>query len=59
MRTQELLKAFGWNDGEQNNQQDVNEFNCILSDLLEKQMEKTNFKGTYSSLFQGVLENVV
>ena len=59
MRTQQLLKAFCWNDGEQNNQQDVNEFNCILSDLLEKQMEKTNLKGKYSSLFQGVLENVV
>ena len=42
VRTYELLKAFGWTNDEQNQQQDVNEFNCKLSDLLEIQMQNTD-----------------
>jgi ubiquitin carboxyl-terminal hydrolase 7 len=41
VRTFELLQAFGWTNNERNQQQDVNEFNCILSDQLEIQMQNT------------------
>ena len=40
-------------------QHDVNEFNCILSDTLEAQMKGTHVSGTYSQLFEGLLENVI
>ena len=59
VRTFELLQAFGWTNNERNQQQDVNEFNCILSDQLEIQMQNTEVQGTYKSLFEGKLENVV
>lgn len=36
MRTTELLESFGWKSQEANIQHDVMEFNCILSDRLEK-----------------------
>jgi ubiquitin carboxyl-terminal hydrolase 7 len=59
VRTHELLQAFGWNNNERNQQQDVNEFNCILSDQLEKQMQNTEAQATYKNLFEGKLQSVV
>ena len=41
VRTHEMLTAFGWDNEQRNQQQDVDEFNCILSDQLEKQMQGT------------------
>ena len=41
VRTHELLQAFGWGHNARNEQQDVNEFNCKLSDVLERQMQNT------------------
>lgn len=37
----------------------MSEFNCVLSDVLEAQMEKTPVKGTYNRLFEGLIENVI
>lgn len=48
VRTHELLQAFGWNSQDINQQQDVNEFNCILSDQLDKQMQNTPVQGTFN-----------
>ena len=59
VRTHEMLTAFGWTRVERNEQQDINEFNCILSDQLEKQMEGTEVQGTYKKLFEGKIENVI
>lgn len=59
VRTHELLQAFGWRNNEQYQQQDVNEFNCVLSDQLERQMENTEVEGTYKSLFEGKYETVI
>ena len=59
VRTSELLAAFGWNGNQRYQQQDVSEFNCVLSDVLEAQMEETDVKGTYNRLFEGLIENVI
>ena len=59
MRTHELLQAFGWGHNDRNQQHDVNEFNCMLSDVLEKQMQNTNLQGTYKNLFEGKSQSVV
>lgn len=37
----------------------MSEFFLILGDSLEKQMKGTTVSGTYSELFEGVVENVV
>ena len=55
MRTHELLQAFGWSSNQRNQQQDVNEFNCLLSDALEAEMQDTDVNGTYRRLFEGKL----
>lgn len=51
VRTHELLQAFGWSMREANEQHDVNEFNCKLSDVLENHMINTEVQGTYQKLF--------
>ena len=59
MRTFKLLEAFGWSSQENNQEQDVNEFNCILSEHLENSMEGTSVQGTYKNLFEGKIQNVI
>mmetsp|Transcript_29998 Transcript_29998/g.29240 ORF Transcript_29998/g.29240 Transcript_29998/m.29240 type:complete len:88 (+) Transcript_29998:434-697(+) len=59
VRTIEMLKAFGWDVNQINQQHDVNEFNIILGDNLEAQMKDTAVSGTFSNLFHGVSENVI
>lgn len=58
VRISDLLRSFGWQTHEANIQHDVMEFNCILSDKLEKKMEKIpELKGTYSKIFEGEFVN--
>ena len=58
VRISDLLRSFGWKTHEANIQHDVMEFNCILSDKLEKKMEKIpELKGTYSRIFEGEFVN--
>jgi len=59
VRTYELLQAFGWTKNERYQQQDISEFNCVLRDALESQMENTEVKGTYKNLFEGKSQNVI
>ena len=42
-----------------NQQQDVNEFNCLLCDLLEDRMKGTEVQGTTKDLFDGRLRSSV
>ena len=59
VRTHELLQAFGWDINDINQQQDVSEFNQILSEQLDKQMEGTAVSGTFQQLFEGEIQNVM
>ena len=57
--TRDLLKSFGWNSEQWHVQHDVQEFNCILSDTLEKKMKGTPSEGTYSKIFIGKMRNFI
>ena len=57
--TRDLLKSFGWTSDQWHVQHDVQEFNCILSDTLEKKMKGTASEGTYAKLFIGKMKNVI
>lgn len=51
-----MIKSFGWNNEQAGIQHDINELNYVLSEALEKRMEKVKkIKGTYSKLFKGDL----
>jgi len=57
--TKELLSSFGWGLEELNTQHDVQEFNCVLSDTLERKMKGTEVEGTCAKLFEGVMTNFI
>ena len=59
VRTCDLLAAFGFDERDFNQQQDVDEFNNKLSDQLEQQMMNTEVAGTYNRLFQGESQTVI
>lgn len=57
--TRELLSSFGWGLEELNTQHDVQEFNCVLSDTLDRKMKGTEVEGTCARLFEGVMTNFI
>lgn len=57
--TKDLLNSFGWDAEQLNIQHDIQEFNCILAETLEKKMKNTAAEGTYSKMFTGKMKNLV
>jgi len=54
--TNELTKSFGWKSLETFKHHDVQEFNRILQDKLEKKMKGTQADGTIPKLFTGKMK---
>ena len=54
-----LLDSFGWGRAEASVQHDVQEFNLLISDQMQKSMKGTPLEGEYSYLFEGVIENCI
>lgn len=57
--TNKLIISFGWGREEMNMQHDVQEFNLLLGELMEKKMRGTPGEGTFSRLFEGKLMNYI
>ena len=57
--TRDLLTSFGWNSDQWNIQHDIQEFNCILADNLDKKMKGTASEGIYAKMFLGKMKNVI
>lgn len=57
--TDKLIMSFGWGREEMNMQHDVQEFNLLLGELMEKKMKGTPGEGTFSRLFEGKLINYI
>jgi len=57
--TNKLIKSFGWGQEEINMQHDVQEFNLLLGELMERKMKGTPGEGTFSRLFEGRLINYI
>jgi ubiquitin carboxyl-terminal hydrolase 7 len=57
--TKELTKSFGWDTIDSFLQHDVQELARVLSDNLEKKMDKTPSKGIMKYLFEGVIKNYI
>ncbi|XP_075520070.1 ubiquitin C-terminal hydrolase 12-like isoform X1 [Primulina tabacum] len=57
--TKELTKSFGWDTNEAFLQCDVQEFNRVLCEKLEKRMERTVVEGEIRKLFEGHHMNII
>ena len=57
--TNRLIKSFGWGRDEMLIQHDVQEFNQLLSDMMDKKMKGTSVEGTFAELFEGKLLNYI
>ena len=57
--TNRLIKSFGWGREQIHIQHDVQEFNLLLSDVMEKKMKGTPVEGTFSKLFEGKIINYI
>ena len=57
--TLRLIKSFGWSREEALVQHDVQEFNLILSDIMENKMRGTKVEGTFKYLFEGKILNYI
>jgi ubiquitin C-terminal hydrolase len=57
--TDRLVRSFGWGREQISIQHDVQEFNLLLSDVMEKKMKGTPGEGTFSKLFEGKLINYI
>ncbi|OMJ83994.1 hypothetical protein SteCoe_14980 [Stentor coeruleus] len=55
----DLLMSFGWNANQFHVQHDIQEFNCVLSDALDKRMKGTLSEGFYSKIFMGKIQNLI
>ena len=51
--TKKLIQSFGWNNNEIFIQHDVQEFNMMFSDLMEKKLKGTNNEKVFTYLFEG------
>ena len=54
-----LLNSFGWSQEQIQIQHDVQEFNLLLSDVMQNKMKGTSCDGAYNSLFEGKLMNYI
>jgi ubiquitin C-terminal hydrolase len=57
--TNKLVKSFGWSREQIFEQHDVQEFNMLLSDVMEKKMKDTESEGTFKFLFEGKLYSYI
>jgi len=57
--TNKLISSFGWGKEEMNMQHDVQEFNLLLGELMDKKMRGTPGEGTFGRLFEGRLINYI
>lgn len=57
--TKQLISSFGWSFHDYNTQHDVNEFNCILSEAIDRCMKGSEAEGTYAKLFEGELTSYI
>ena len=57
--TSRLTNSFGWGREQIQEQHDVQEFNLVLSDAMERKMKNTKLEGTFSNLFEGSLINYI
>ena len=57
--TEELTKAFGWENNEQMQQHDVHELNRILFDALEQSLAGTEYDSVIQELFFGTQNSVI
>jgi ubiquitin carboxyl-terminal hydrolase 7 len=57
--TNKLIKSFGWGKEQIYMQHDVQEFNLLLSELMEKKMKGTTSEGIFNNLFKGNLTNYI
>lgn len=51
--TNKLVRSFGWSREDIFIQHDVQEFNMVLSDIMEKKMKGTESENTFKYLFEG------
>lgn len=57
--TAKLINSFGWGKEQIQEQHDVQEFNLVLSEAMERKMKNTRVEGTFSQLFEGKLINYI
>ncbi|KAI9251972.1 hypothetical protein BY458DRAFT_523498 [Sporodiniella umbellata] len=57
--TTEVTKSFGWNSTESFMQRDIQEFNRLLQDTLEKKMKNTPAEGSIQRLFIGKMRSYI
>ena len=57
--TSHLIESFGWSGDEVMVQHDIQEFNLLLSDSLEKKMKGTEADGIFKYLFEGKILNYI
>lgn len=57
--TNRLIESFGWSRDLIFVQHDVQEFNMMLSDLMEKKMQGTKAEGSFKYLFEGKILNSI
>ena len=57
--TEDLTKAFGWENNEHSQQHDVHELNRILFDALEQSLQGTEYDSVIQELFFGIQNNKI
>ena len=57
--TKNLINSFGWSRAQIETQHDVQEFNMLLSEVIEKKMKGTKVEGTFNNLFQGSYWSII
>jgi ubiquitin carboxyl-terminal hydrolase 7 len=59
VETLNLTKSFGWDSRDVFTQQDVQEFSCILLDVIEKKVEKPSHPNFIKDIFCGKMLNYI
>ena len=54
-----LINSFGWSKNDIFIQHDIQEFNMMLSDIMEKKFKGTKANETFNYLFEGKTENII
>ena len=54
-----LIKSFGWEKDDIFIQHDIQEFNMMLSDMMEKKFKGTKANEIFNYLFEGTTENII
>ena len=54
-----LIKSFGWEKDDIFIQHDIQEFNMMLSEIMEKKFKGTKANEIFNYLFEGTIENII